>query len=307
MKISTFIASRFRPRLIFPLLRVLNGIPLLRNITVLYDPNIIQKNSNVILPGKLTELDKPGYKLVVNLNDHIGYWSYVRQRPFEQSVYHIAKRLGLGQDDAILDIGANIGTASIPVCAELGCELIAIEASKANAALLLKNASLNGIRMQAHILALTSQDDANTYMPLYVRSGNSGANSLLESWSSSDSGKQFEMVPTKTLDQIMLDEDLVQRVKIVKIDVEGAESHVIKGGKEFFSRCPALVLMEYRIDVLGDELKSEMSDLIEFMKQYYDLFGLGEQGQEFAFDPKAAYENILFRPKPSAHPAAKAN
>jgi len=306
MKVSTFIASRFRPRLIFPLLRVLNGIPRLRNITILYDPNIIQKNSDVILPDKLSALNKPGYKLIINLNDHIGYWSYIRQRPFEQSVYHIANRLGLGKDDAILDIGANIGTASVPACAELGCELVAIEASKANAALLLRNASLNGIRMQAHILALTSEDDANTYMPLYVRSGNSGANSLLESWSSADSSKQFEMVPTKTLDQIMLDEDLLRRIKIVKIDVEGAEPHVVKGGRKFFSRCPALVLMEYRVDVLRDDLKSEMSELIEFMKQYYDIFGLGEWGQELEFDPRVAYENILFRPKPSVRLDAKA-
>ena len=96
--------------------------------------------------------------LYVDLNDHIGFQSFIKNEPFEMSVFHVAKNLGLDKDDYILDIGANIGHASIPICKKLSCNLIAVEASKDNASLLLRNIKLNNIKAEVLVSALVSPE-----------------------------------------------------------------------------------------------------------------------------------------------------
>jgi FkbM family methyltransferase len=235
--------------------------------------------------------------MIVDLNDHIGYWTYIEDRPFENSVYDLAKNLNIKADDIILDIGANIGTASIPICAETGCELIAIEASKSNAALLLKNASLNQVRLHPHIVALTAPEDANQFIPLYLREGNRGANSLRADWNPSAAQQTREWVFTQTLDDIVFDDATVDRIKIVKIDVEGAEWAVVRGAKSFLARNHAPILMEYRFDAMDESLAAEFRQLVEFMLESHDVCGLDSGGRQVEFDFHGSYENILFTRK----------
>lgn len=299
MKIFSLIASRFRPRILFKFLQAFHATPPFGHAAKLFDPNSIRRKIDFSFAEKLVTMGKGGYRLIVNVNDHIGYWTYVRQVPFEQSVYLMGKALKLGEGDVILDIGANIGVASVPICAETGCELIAVEASKYNAALLLRNAALNGIRMRAHVLALTSNKEAGGYLPLYIRNGNHGANSLIKEWAPSLGKAHCELVPTSTLDQLICDEALIDRIRIVKIDVEGAEKSVFEGGRAFLERNRAPIIMEYRLDAAKQYLGSDLSSLIEMLSEFYEPSGLLPSGQEIAFDPAVSYENIVLRRRAS--------
>ena len=68
---------------------------------------------------------------------------------------------GFSKSDVFYDIGANIGTASVPVCAENNFELIAVEPSKENAALLLKNIFINNIKAKIYCCALVNKVTEN--------------------------------------------------------------------------------------------------------------------------------------------------
>jgi FkbM family methyltransferase len=289
-----FIAGHFRPKIIFPILRAIHRIPVLSKLVALYDPNTIAQNVNFTLPRKLHELRKTTYRLIIDLNDHIGYWTYIRAEPFEKSVYRLGKSLNLGEVDVILDIGANVGTAGIPICAENGCELIAVEASKSNASMLLENAAINGVRMRAHILALAAPRNANKFVRLFLRDGNKGANSLLENWAPSEASLTDEFVFSQTLDDILTDDETISRIKIVKIDVEGAEWAVVQGARRFLARNHAPILMEYRFDAMDERLAGEFRQLMEFMLETHEVCGLDSEGRQTEFDFHGSYENIMF-------------
>jgi len=298
MRIPLFVASRFRPAFVFPMLRAIQNIPILHHIVSLYDPGIISRHISYQFEPKHMNFRGGNCRLTIDLNDHIGYRTYIRNQPFEHSVYNFGKQLKLGPNDVILDIGANIGTASIPICAENGCELIAIEASKPNAALLLQNAALNQVRIRPHILALTAPEDAGQFIPLYLRDGNRGANSLLKDWAPSAAGQHSEIVFTQTLDDLLSDEATIGRIKIVKIDVEGAEWAVLRGARNFLAHNRAPILMEYRFDAMDERLSKDFGHLLEFMVESYDVCGLDGHGQRVEFDPHGSYENIIFTRRP---------
>lgn len=246
-RLAAFFASKFRNRFVFFLLRKMKDYAGMRKIVLLYDPNWIRKQVDVKFKDKYIDLRSNGWVLELNINDHIGYRSYVEGRPFEQAVYEVGKRLYLSENDILLDIGANVGTASIPLCSEVGCELIAIEASKGNGHLLAKNIYRNRIKAKLHLFALTNIQDPE-YLPLYVRDGNTGANSLLEAWNPSFHDSEPEWVPAITLDELINDESCIRRIKLIKIDVEGSEFSVLSGGSNFLKKNEAPILMEYRLD-----------------------------------------------------------
>lgn len=289
-KIATWLRCRF----VLELVRMVQDVPLLGRIQEVFDPNEMRKNVTTRFNERLYLLRKPRYQLWVNLNDHIGYRSFLDQRPFEMAVYQLAKILGLGPDSTILDIGANIGTASVPICAELDCELIAVEASKGNADLLVRNIFENRVRAKTHLVALTRAKDADEYLPLYVQPGNTGANSLKKEWSSSQVDTTVEWVPIATLDEIISNSE-ARRIQLVKIDVEGAELEVLQGGKAFFARCQAPILFEFRRDAMERYLDDDGGDLIAFFEKTHVLRAFSD-GVFEGFDPKRSYENVVAIP-----------
>lgn len=297
MRFLSYLASRFRPLVIFRLLRHLHGTSGFSLVEKLFDPNSIRNKVAIDFPENLAVLNRGGYSLEVNLNDHVGYWTYISQTPFEQSVYRLATSMKLGANDAILDIGANIGLASIPYCTEHGCELVAVEASKQNAAHLLRNAAMNNVRMITHVVALTSSEYAGQYLSLFLKSGNLGANSLFASWAPSIGKSKVEKVPSTTLDALINENDLIDRIKIIKIDVEGAELQVLRGGMNFLAKNKAPILMEYRLDAAQKYLGSDLAEVVSIMQEHYEIFGYDDDGQETPFLEGQSYENVLFRRK----------
>ena len=83
-----------------------------------------------------------------------------------------------------------------------------MEASKQNLALLSNNIFINNLKAKIVQCALVDVV-TNNYLKLDINDGNTGANSLIENWNPSLATKkikQEEFVPTKTLDQIILEE-----------------------------------------------------------------------------------------------------
>lgn len=263
----------------------------------LFDPNTLRKSLNYKRNKKLVSISgREGWKLFVDVNDHIGFQMFMTNRPFETSLLKLVDLVGVDDANTVLDIGANIGSASIPVCVKNQLNLIAIEASKENALELLRNVSVNNIQAQVHIFALVDSENGN-FIKLFKPGGNSGANSIERNWNSSvNTNPTEEWVPTTTLDRLntLLELDR-NRISFIKIDVEGAELQVLRGGREFFTENRAPILLEYRSDIQKKFLSKGLDGISVFFKSLSYEFFVIDRGRITSeiFDPYGSYENVL--------------
>jgi len=126
-----------------------------------------------------------------------------------------------------LDIGADIGTYSVTVGNAFkdygGLRIMAFEPADSNYALLVENIGLNGLEGKAEALnfALFSEDDKNLGFQFEPEApGNSSL-----------SAGGTETVLTKTLDSALRGRLEHYHSVVAKLDVEGAETEVLKGAK----------------------------------------------------------------------------
>lgn len=184
---------------------------ILRRLVPYFDPNNIRKVHGFDLTEREIILKGDGWNLLVNPRDHIGFRSYIKNQPFEMAVYHLAEKLKTSNRKVVIDVGANIGTASVPICSQNDYELVAVEASKDNGRLLAKNIVNNNIRAKLFLYALVDEVKEN-YVKLFINKGNTGANSLNKSWNPSKGLKEmssFEFAPSKTLDEVVKEARLI--------------------------------------------------------------------------------------------------
>ena len=287
----------FPNRTLLNLLAYLQHIPILRRAVLFFDPNEIRKNITFELSERIVFLRDKNWNLLVNSRDHIGFRSYIKNEPFEMAIYKLAPKISSSGRHIIVDIGANIGSASVPVCAKYGYQLFAIEASKTNLPLLARNMLHN--ELKAKILPYALVDEVrDDYIKLFINEGNTGANSLIETWNPSfttKKSKRFEYVPTKTFDQIIKDEKLdVGSVLMTKIDVEGMEEAVLKGSIEFLAVNDAPIILEYRLDILQKNVGEDMQGVLDIFERFdYRLYELTHEGSIRDFNPNRSYENVI--------------
>jgi FkbM family methyltransferase len=134
----------------------------------------------------------------------------------------------LGPGDLFLDVGANIGSYSV-LAAELGAEVIAIEAADDTFALLEENISLNGYQISAVRAAAGP------------RCGTARFTSGLDCVNRFDSAGEAETV------MVTIDSVIGSRAAAgMKIDVEGFELEVLRGCTQALAaRRIALIQLEW--------------------------------------------------------------
>lgn len=141
--------------------------------------------------------------------------------------------------DAALDIGANLGLVSLKMLAKVGesGQVIAFEPQSRMVAFIEKSIALNNIK-NMHVHRVGVGDEKGT-LKLSISEKNAGAASF-----TLNTGGLSEEAKVITLDDFAQENDLSQ-VRLIKIDVEGFESRVISGGKNFFTSVkPHVVLFE---------------------------------------------------------------
>ena len=278
-------------------LRELYKFPMLRKYVNFLDPNTIRQLHGFNLSEKEIELRSKEWILTLNARDHIGFKSFILGRPFEMSVYQIAEKLKSLKGKLIIDIGANVGTASIPICSKYNYELIAVEASKENSILLSKNIIKNKIRAKLFLFALVEKANKK-YLNLILNRGNTGANSFINYWSPQRTPKNknsYEFVPTKTLDEIINEAKIhYEDVIVTKIDVEGMEEFVLKGGKSFLKNNSAPIILEYQNKYVQKSTGKNLNEVFKILKNFeYEIFSLNKKGNLEEFDKNLSYENII--------------
>ena len=131
-------------------------------------------------------------------------------------------------DKEFLDIGAHVGTYSI-VCGRASKRTHAFECSPKTFCYLAANLALHNLteKVQPYNCALGDKEGSIDY---YVRSEDGGGNGV-KLVKPSDAGCQTVKVQMKTLDSFGL-----TNIGFIKLDVEGFETEVLKGGIETLKR-----------------------------------------------------------------------
>lgn len=162
----------------------------------------------------------------------------------------------LWPEDHFVDIGANVGSYTILASGVCGAITTAVEPVSSTAAALQRNVHINHLGEKVKIyVAAVGEESGKTR----ISSAEDCTNHIL---------KPGETVTSEEVSQTTLDELLEGRHPIlIKIDVEGFEMKVLRGGKKTFSD-PHLkaVIME----VNGSGLKYGIADddLLAEMEQY---------------------------------------
>jgi FkbM family methyltransferase len=147
---------------------------------------------------------------------HFGVWEPDVSRVIERS---------LGAGDVFVDVGANIGYHSLLALSRVrpGGRVVAIEASPRTFALLQANLALNPDSSDVRAVNAAVSDRPGRLDLYEVVAGNIGAATTL----ASRGGTRLETVDALPLERI-LEPDEIIRLRLIKIDVEGAEPPILR-------------------------------------------------------------------------------
>jgi FkbM family methyltransferase len=179
----------------------------------------------------------------------------------------------------LLDVGAHIGTFCIPVALATKCRVHAFEVQPVISQVLSANLLLNGVDARVENVLLAPPD----HMPMesipiidYTKPGNFGAyttdRELFETRffrKMQRTGKQ-ELIRAMTLDAFAITD-----ISLVKLDVEGSEQDILKGGIETLSRSnyPPLIFESWDKNWWQDKRRQ----LFEFVTDLgYVITGAGD-------------------------------
>ena len=156
----------------------------------------------------------------------------------------IARALSASPGSSFVDLGANIGTFSLPLLSA-GFHGLLFEAMPANAWLLHASVCALGASASAQVfapIALSSHSNGSACMQM-AKPSNYGAVAATP-----DDGAGCAMgdrVPVATLDSLVDCRRSGTRVAAMKMDVEGSEVAVLQGAKAFIRHCrPAAMFVE---------------------------------------------------------------
>ncbi len=253
------------------------------------------------LPMKV-EVRRAGLKWHLDLDQGIDFAIYITGK-FEPFTLRAIGDV-IDQGDIVLDIGANIGALTLPLAQIVGKKgkVIAFEPTKYAYTKLLDNLSLNPNyldRVSAEQIMLVGADNATPKAELY------------SSWPLDPSEQQHEKHRGKlestegarvsTLDTYIYREK-IDNVRLVKIDVDGFEVEVVRGGLNFLKQQQPIIIMELAPYTL-DERGSSLEQLLKMLSSVGYVLCSQDNGHELpassselrAFIPDGGSINVIAR------------
>ncbi|MGE5608763.1 MAG: FkbM family methyltransferase [Bacillota bacterium] len=159
-------------------------------------------------------------------------------------IHHILRLLPRG--GVACDVGANFGYYSLMLAARGGCSAVyAFEPNPTNFARLQRNIELNGLQGQIHAHRV-GLSDVPMAARMEERTGNSGMACIR---ADAVDGPEVSLI---TLDDFCAKQGL-DRLDFIKIDTEGFEPHVLRGGMETLARFKPLILIELNPSTLAHQ------------------------------------------------------
>ena len=161
--------------------------------------------------------------------------NHLKQELYENNVHQLALKILMDKPDGlVLDIGANLGTFCVPLARKIPqLKFHAFEPQRIVSYQLCANIIINSLEnVYTYELALSNENASiDLAMPDYTAETNIGAFSI----DSEVRGNEYECKTVSTTDRIdlvPLDYLTFDNVRLIKVDVEGHELEVLKGGIE---------------------------------------------------------------------------
>lgn len=266
-----------RTRAIFALLRLPAGISPIPG----WFPLVVERVHPLVRPAadvQIREFD--GIRMALDLREYV-------QRRIYYGAYEVAEasfvRRLVRERDVIVDVGANVGYFTLQAAAAAGRHgrVHAFEPVPPNAAALEDNIRLNGFS-QVTVNRVAVADRAGT-MTLGLRTDEEEASGIGAGGTSghySEGGPRLSAIaPVTTLDAYLADAG-VEHVRLVKIDVEGAEPRVLSGLATTFShRPPDAVMVEINEEALARYGATTKDVTAPLVGAGYELFRVSTFGR----------------------------
>lgn len=200
-------------------------------------------------------------------------------------------RVSLKLGYVALDIGANIGLQSIRMsqsCGDTGA-VYAFEPLRHIQEKLRKNITLNNCHNVTLFPFALSDTAGNTEVKIDEHIWNQGTFSL----SQAQSGQSVHQITIKTGD-MMPEIQTLQRLDLVKIDVEGFEFHVLRGLKNTLKKHKPRIIFEYDINYWTSN-QQQITNCYSFLTDLnYTLYQVTPIGCELISGPAAVTSGNLF-------------
>ena len=195
------------------------------------------------------------------------------------------------------DIGANIGLYSIYAASKHKnkIKVIAFEPSSSNLRILSRNISINNLSDDIIINQIALIDRKNVF--LEMREPNFIEGSSLNTFGKNFNFEGKEFFPNQkykifgtTLDA-MINDNLIQEPDYIKIDVDGIEHLILKGGNDlFFSKSIKSVLIE-----INENFTLQKESVLKFMKDHNFNFIKKENNPENLSEKFKKTYNYIFK------------
>lgn len=166
--------------------------------------------------------------ILYNKNDKVIGASIEEYGEYYESEVEVFRQ-ALSQGGIAVDVGANIGSHTLAM-ARCGAEMVyAVEPQMEIQRLLTANVELNGLKNVMPVWSALGEEVKTVKMPFidYDRD-NSSFGSVAPGEVFADNVKYY-MIQQLTLDALLRQH---QRIALIKIDVEGGEADVLRGGEE---------------------------------------------------------------------------
>lgn len=237
-----------------------------------------------------------GVRLFVDLSDHVIGLNIVRGRYEEDGVRFVRSVLEPG--DRAVDAGAHIGFFTMQMAAMVGAagRVYAFEPLDSNADLLERSIAENHfegrITFQRAAVGAASGTATLTF-PLETL--NSGGAYLLREGTAALTGNQRRPVPVVALDDVAL----ARPIRLIKMDVEGAEPQVVAGAARLLAEDRPVVLSELHPTQLERASGASADGFLQQMRALgyrTHLLGNGALGPVLERAPADALVSVVFVP-----------
>lgn len=247
---------------------------------------IVSKRDNFIYPIA------PGIKLYLYSDDILSHAIFVYK--FETQELNFLS-IYLQKGDHFIDIGCNFGLYSLVASKKVGREgkVFAFEPVSKTHERLERNIRLNRIKNITPTKAAISSTSCTMPMSISL-DGHDAWNSLTKP----ARGEKFltEEVKTITLDDFVQENDLHDKIKMIKIDVEGWECEVIKGAiKTLTSELSPVLQVEFSepaLEAAGTSSGNLIKLLAGFGYKMYKYSGKNNEMVEFEYHGEPLDRNL---------------
>jgi FkbM family methyltransferase len=207
----------------------------------------------------------PGVRLFIDLSDHVIGLNILRGGYEREEIEFVRSVLAAG--DTAIDVGAHIGFFTMEMAAMVGPtgEIHSFEPFAPNADLLERSIDENRFEDRVTFQrAAVGAASGTATLTFPVETLNSGGAYLLRAGTAPLAGNQKADVPVVALDDVKVK----GRVRLIKMDVEGAEPQVIRGAARLLAEHRPVILSELhptQLDrasgVTGDQFLDQLRGL----------------------------------------------